>query len=44
METLEAEAQLEEDEEESGVMDSTLAHLERVLAETTKYLGTRTKK
>ena len=44
LEALEAEALLEEYEEENGVLDSTLAHLEQIAADAQKFLGTRQRK
>ena len=43
MEALKADVLMEEDED-GGVLDSTLAHLERIVADATKYLGTRARK
>ena len=44
LKALKAEALLEEDEEENSVLDLTLAHLERIVADALKYLVTRPRK
>ena len=43
MEALEQDAFMEE-EEDGGVLDSTLSHLERIVADATKYLGNRARR
>ena len=41
---LEAEVFLEEDEEDGSILDSTLVHLEKIVADATKYLGVKPQK